>query len=209
MLGRRAETELGHLRLAQRHKARRQICTREVAVGGLRLRIPRVGAVHRRHARDRDVVLDEGRHAVEVAAVRTCGAAARARARSNASYASPFRVGLTASVRAIAASTSSDGETLPLCSASTRPTASRSPRASSPKPNACVRVMPQTVPTRTAASHPPSRRKSPRHAERAGTFASCSRGQAWPTSNRTNRVTVTPASSSSALTVFLLSDTDG
>ena len=33
--------------------------------------------------------------------------------------------------------------------------------------------------------------------------------QFWPTSKRTNRVMVTPASSSSALTDFLLSDTDG
>src|SRR5690606_20528463 len=35
------------------------------------------------------------------------------------------------------------------------------------------------------------------------------RRQAWPTSNRTNRLTATPAASSSCFTVFLLSVTDG
>src|ERR1700743_1414782 len=69
--------------------------------------------------------------------------AAAARARSNPLYAKPFRAGLTASVRAIAASMTSDLLTLPARMASERPTASRSPRASSPK--ACTRRMETTL----------------------------------------------------------------
>ena len=112
MLGRRAEAELRHLRLAQRHEAGGQKDPREVTVGGHRPGVPCIGALHRRHACDVDVVLDERRDAVEVAAVRAPDALARLRARSNASYASPFSVGLTASVRAIAASTSSAADTV-------------------------------------------------------------------------------------------------
>ena len=70
MLGRTAEAELRHLRLTQWHQSGTQEHLGERAVGGHRARIPRVGALHRGHALDGDVVLDERRHPVEVAAER-------------------------------------------------------------------------------------------------------------------------------------------
>ena len=71
MLGRRAEAELRHLRLAQRHQAGRQEHPREIAVGGHRAAasqasVPCIVGM----PGDGDVVLDERRHAVEEAAVR-------------------------------------------------------------------------------------------------------------------------------------------
>jgi hypothetical protein len=68
MLGRTAETELRHLRLAQRHQSGAQKDPRKRSVGGHRPRFPRVGALHRGPVLDCDVVLDERRHPVEVAA---------------------------------------------------------------------------------------------------------------------------------------------
>ncbi len=61
------------------------------------------------------------------------GSRASSRARSNASWAMPLSSGCTRSARAMAASTTSGIDTSPACSASTRPTASCSPRASSVK----------------------------------------------------------------------------
>ena len=61
------------------------------------------------------------------------GSRASARARSKATYATALSSGWSRSVRAIAASTTSGIETSPSWIAATRPTASRSPRASSPK----------------------------------------------------------------------------
>ena len=57
--------------LPKRIQSGAQIHPGPCAVGRHRMRIPRVGALHRRHALDGDVVLDERRHPVEVAAVRT------------------------------------------------------------------------------------------------------------------------------------------
>ena len=128
----RAEAELRHLRLAERHKAGGQKGPREIAVGGHGARIPGIGALHRRHARDGDVVLDEGRHAVEVAAVAGASRGARPRAVE--------RLVRQAVQRRVDGLGARDGgldesaaDTSPALSASTSPTASRSPRASSPK----------------------------------------------------------------------------
>src|SRR5207248_9230017 len=73
-------------------------------------------------------------------------AAAAARACSNALCAKPFRTGLTASVREMAASTTSARLTHSARMAALRPTASRSPRASSPK--ACTRRITVTLAVR-------------------------------------------------------------
>ncbi|COW14359.1 Uncharacterised protein [Mycobacterium tuberculosis] len=66
--------------------------------------------------------------------------AAASRATSKAAYANAFSAGLTASARAMAASTTSARPTRPDRMASARATASRSPRASSTK--ACTRDIP-------------------------------------------------------------------
>src|ERR1700751_6006300 len=70
-------------------------------------------------------------------------ALAAALACSNALYARPLRPGLTASARAMAASITSALLTRPPCGASAKPTASRSPRPSSPK--ACTRPIGPTL----------------------------------------------------------------
>ena len=54
-----AEAEFRHLRLAECHQARRQVDAGEVAVRALGPRLPGVGALHRRHALDGHVVLDD------------------------------------------------------------------------------------------------------------------------------------------------------
>src|SRR5689334_20280760 len=77
MLGRAAEAELRHLRLAQRDKAGAEEHLRPCTVGRKRARLPGVRALHRRHALDGHVVLDERRHSVEVAAVLTPGVGPR------------------------------------------------------------------------------------------------------------------------------------
>ena len=73
MLSGGAEAELRQLRLAQRNQTGGQKELREVAVAGLRPRIPGVGSLHSGHALDIDVVLDERRHAVEISTLAGCG----------------------------------------------------------------------------------------------------------------------------------------
>jgi hypothetical protein len=70
MLAAGTEAVLRELGLAQRDQPRREVHPREVAVLLRRVRRPRVGALHRGHAGDVDVVLDERRHAGEVATPR-------------------------------------------------------------------------------------------------------------------------------------------
>ncbi len=67
------EAVLRQLGLAERDQPGREVHPREVAVLLRGVRRPRVGALHRRHAGDVDVVLDEGRHAGEVAAAGSRG----------------------------------------------------------------------------------------------------------------------------------------
>ncbi len=72
------------------------------AVGDGRVWYPRVGAMHRRLSGSVDVVLDEGRHSTEERLARPIAAASRAVRKPH--IASTFSAGLTASARAMAAS---------------------------------------------------------------------------------------------------------
>ncbi len=77
---RRAETELRHLSLAERRQSGRKEDPCERTVGARGPRFPRISALHGRHARDVDVVLEIARYAVEVAAVGAWCVRARASA---------------------------------------------------------------------------------------------------------------------------------
>src|SRR3954447_24288817 len=181
MLGGTAEAELRQLGFAQRDQPGALHHSDHFAVGLRRKRFPRVGAAHRRLPGDVNVVLDEGRHAVKKPGPRR-RVARRLAARH---VVTPVSQTIEFGVDGFGAGYGGLDDL---------------DRAQPARPDSLgqrdgIEVTEGIVTKCVYAEH--------------GLTLTRPAGQDCPTSNRTNRVTVTPASSSRALTVFLLSDTDG